>query len=72
VAPNRIDIMMDIPGVDFEEAWENKTESHYGEVLIFIMGLDELKKAKQQAGRDQDLLDLKQLKNLHSRDKTAI
>lgn len=61
VAPNRIDIMMDIPGVDFKEAWKNKSESQYGDVPIFILGLDELIKAKQQAGRDQDLLDLKNL-----------
>lgn len=64
VAPNRIDIMMDIPGVNFEAAWENKSESQYGDVPIFILGLDELIKAKQQAGRDQDLLDLKNLKTI--------
>jgi len=48
--------------VDFKEAWKNKSESQYGDVPIFILGLDELIKAKQQAGRDQDLLDLKNLK----------
>lgn len=62
VAPNRIDIMMDIPGVDFDKAWVNKTESHYGDVPIYILSLDDLIQAKKQAGREQDLLDLKNLK----------
>jgi hypothetical protein len=67
VAPNRIDIMMDIPGLDFEQAWEHKSESQYGDVPIFILGLDDLIKAKEHAGRDQDLLDLKNLKAIQSK-----
>ncbi|MDZ7319558.1 MAG: hypothetical protein ONB11_10410 [candidate division KSB1 bacterium] len=67
VAPNRIDIMMDIPGVDFEKAWKKKSESHYGDVPIYILSLDDLIKAKTQAARDQDLLDLKNLKAIQAK-----
>ena len=67
VAPNRIDIMMDIPGVDFEQAWEHKSVSQYGDVPIFILGLDDLIKAKEHAGRDQDLLDVKNLKAIQAK-----
>lgn len=62
IEPNRIDIMMDIPGVEFEKAWKSRKHSQYGDTPIFIMSLDDLIKAKERAGRDQDLLDLKQLK----------
>lgn len=62
VAPNRIDIMMDVPGVEFNRAWKNRIQSHYGDVTIFIMSLDDLIVAKEKAGRDQDLIDLKHLK----------
>lgn len=59
VAPNRIDIMMDIPGVDFSPAWERRMESTYGGEFINIIGLDDLIEAKQTVDRDQDRLDLK-------------
>ena len=64
VAPTRIDIMMDIPGVEFEKAWQNRIQSKYGEIPIFIMSLNDLIKAKKTAGRDQDLLDLKRLQSV--------
>lgn len=61
VEPNRIDIMMGIKGFDFEEAWKNKTESTYGDEKVFFLGLDDLIKAKQMAGRPQDKLDAEAL-----------
>ena len=64
VAPTRIDIMMDIPGVEFEKAWQNRIQSKYGEIPISIMSLDDLIAAKKAAGRDQDLLDLKRLQSV--------
>ncbi|HEX9975383.1 MAG TPA: DUF6036 family nucleotidyltransferase [bacterium] len=72
VAPNRIDIMMDIPGVDFEEAWAKRIQSGYGDVSIYILSLDHLITAKEKAGRDQDLLDLKYLKAIQSNNNTAM
>lgn len=61
VAPNRIDIMMDVPGVEFDSAWKNRVQSSYGKESIFIMNFNDLIRAKKNAGRDQDLLDLKRL-----------
>jgi len=61
VAPNRIDIMMGIPGVEFDHAWENRIQSNYGDITIFIISLNDLIKAKEKAGRDQDIIDLKHL-----------
>ncbi len=61
VAPIRIDILMDIGGLDFQKAWKHKKKVKYGNVYINIIGLDELILAKQKAGRDIDLFDIKAL-----------
>jgi len=62
VAPNRIDIMMDIPGVSFKTAWKNRVASTYDAVPINILNRNELIRAKKKAGREQDRLDLERLK----------
>ena len=62
VEPNRIDIIMGISGVCFEEAWACRVESSYAGVAINIMGKENLISSKEAAGRPQDLLDLERLK----------
>jgi hypothetical protein len=61
IAPNRIDILMGIAGVTFDEAWKDRAESTYDAVPIHILGKNSLIKAKKASGRPQDLLDLDQL-----------
>jgi len=61
VEPNRIDIMMDVPGVRFETAWKNRRKSHYGNEPVSIISLKDLMRAKRKAARGQDLLDLRRL-----------
>lgn len=59
--PFRIDLLTDIDGVTFSEAWPNReTMSHDGVSLNFI-GIDELKANKRAAGRPRDIDDLEQL-----------
>ena len=58
VAPNRIDILMGIAGVEFEEAWGHRLQSTYDGVPIAIIGKTQLLKAKKAAGRPADLLDV--------------
>ncbi len=62
VAPNRIDILMGIEGVDFEEAYSRKVESRYGDIPIYLISKEDLIKSKEEAGRLQDRLDLEKLK----------
>ena len=62
VEPNRIDILMDIQGVDFEEAFSRKVVSKYGDVPIYIISKEDLIKAKEATGRLEDKLDLEKLK----------
>lgn len=61
VPPVRIDIMMSVPGLQFQSAWKNRRRDKYGRTPIWLLGLDDLIHAKKEAGRPQDLLDLKKL-----------
>ena len=65
VPPNRIDLINQISGVTFREAWKNKLELSIQyvreEVPIYFIGLDELIKNKKAIGRPKDLDDLKYL-----------
>ena len=62
VAPVRVDIMTDVPGVEVEEAWKSRVKSRYGKTSIHVLGLPELIKTKEAAGRPQDKLDLAKLR----------
>ena len=66
IAPNRIDILMGIAGIDFESAWEDRVKSSYGQIPIHLMGRRSLIRAKEAAGRPQDLLDLDRLRAVES------
>ena len=61
VAPIRIDVMMNIPGVRFRTAWQNKRSSRYGKERIYLLSIRDLIKAKRKAGRLQDKIDLEKL-----------
>ncbi|MBI4411896.1 MAG: nucleotidyltransferase [Deltaproteobacteria bacterium] len=61
VAPVRVDILLDIEGVDFKKAWKNRKRARYGNVPINVMGIADLIKAKKAAGRPQDIVDLEKL-----------
>jgi hypothetical protein len=59
--PFRIDLLTDIDGVQFADAWlRRETVVHEGMPLHFI-GRDDLKANKRAAGRPRDLDDLEQL-----------
>ena len=68
VPPNRIDLINQISGVTFREAWENRIttdiESEGREVPIHLIGLEELIKNKKAIGRPKDVEDLKYLKEV--------
>ena len=61
-APIRIDILNDLNGIDFNEAYRNKRIVNMNGVPTNFIGFAELIINKERAGRDQDLLDVKKLK----------
>ncbi len=68
VAPDRIDILLNIPGVQFDTAWRKKIVDNYGEVETNWIDIDSLIRAKQKIDnpRHQEdvrvLLEVKRLK----------
>ena len=60
-APLRIDLINEIDGVSFGNVWENKIKAKYGQQSIFVIGKADLIKNKKASGREQDLLDAKNL-----------
>ena len=62
VPPNRIDLLNNIDGVDFESAWRRRTrvllESQTGNVPFSYIGLEDLIQNKRASGRPKDQEDL--------------
>ncbi|HVM91497.1 MAG TPA: nucleotidyltransferase [Terriglobales bacterium] len=57
VAPVRIDILTEITGVEFHEAWKNKVPSTFFGVPVHFISLDDLVANKRALGRSSDLMD---------------
>ena len=62
VAPQRIDIMTSISGVEFDDAWPNRLVADLDGLVANVIGREELLKNKLAAGRPKDLLDADILK----------
>ena len=63
VAPVRIDILLDVSGMKFENAWKNRKRTNYGGISINILGVKELIYSKKKTKREQDILDINKLTN---------
>jgi len=61
VAPNRIDILKSIPGLEFEPCWKNRRILDIGGTKANFLDLEDLLTAKLAAGRPQDLVDAAKL-----------
>jgi hypothetical protein len=59
--PLRVDLLKKAPGVDFDDAWKRRVLDDWNGVKVSIISLDDLVQAKQAAGREQDLLDARNL-----------
>jgi len=62
IAPVRVDILMGVSGIEFQQAWEHRRAAKLNNVKVNIMGIGELLKAKQSVRRKADILDLENLK----------
>jgi len=61
VPPCASDFLTTIPGLVFNEAWENRVESDENGIFIPYLGKADLILAKQAAGRLQDLADIEEI-----------
>jgi hypothetical protein len=60
IAPVRIDILTEITGVEFPDAWSRRVASTFFGVPVHFISLDDLVADKKALGRSSDLKDLKQ------------
>jgi hypothetical protein len=60
--PLRVDIMMSIPGVDFENAWKNREFVELDDFTIPFISRSDLIQAKEASGRPHDKIDIEKLK----------
>lgn len=61
--PARIDILQQIDGVTFDEAWNNRIEGVIdGQIRTGVISRNDLIRNKLASGREQDILDVKTLR----------
>lgn len=61
VPPLRIDIVTEIYGVNFPEAWPERMKTKFGGVPVPVLSKKHFIKNKKAAGRTQDLADIERL-----------
>ncbi len=57
VSPVRVDILMGIPGIEFEAAWKKRAKIEFDGLLLSFISKEDLIIAKRASGRPQDLID---------------
>jgi hypothetical protein len=61
VPPIRVDILMGIPGLEFEAAWRSRIEVDFEGLPVMFISRDDLITTKLASGRPQDLIDAETL-----------
>jgi predicted nucleotidyltransferase len=65
--PYRIDLLMDVNGVDFQECYNRRIDGEIETVKVKFLSIDDLIVAKKNAGKLQDLADAEQLEKLRNK-----
>lgn len=64
--PARIDILQQIDGISFDEAWKNRLEGIIDEeIKAVVISRSDLIRNKLASGREQDILDAKKLRSIN-------
>ena len=67
--PARVDLLQQIDGISFDEAWKNRIEGLIeGEIRIMVISKNDLIRNKLASGREQDILDAKRLRTAAPQD----
>jgi hypothetical protein len=61
VAPGRIDILTDLTGLTFDDAWRGRLAKPFGGVAVNVIGLAEFIRKKRSTDRAKDLGDIEGL-----------
>ena len=58
VPPVRVDILMGIPGINFNACWGRRMEVDFDGLRVIFISKQDLIESKRAAGRPQDLIDV--------------
>jgi hypothetical protein len=61
VDPGRIDVLTDLTGVTFAEAWPDRMRNQFGGVAVDYIGRKSFIRNKRATGRPKDLVDVDDL-----------
>ena len=57
VPPIRVDVLMGIPGLRFDDAWKNRLTVDFDGIEVVFISKQDLITSKRASGRPQDLID---------------
>ncbi|MBV6400190.1 MAG: hypothetical protein CNIPEHKO_00473 [Anaerolineales bacterium] len=57
VPPIRVDVLMGIPGINFDDCWDRRVEVDFEGLNVIFISKQDLIHSKRAAGRPQDLID---------------
>ena len=55
--PVRVDVLMGIPGIQFEQCWNRRMEVDFNGLKVIFISKQDLIVSKRAAGRPQDMID---------------
>ncbi len=61
LAPTRIDILTDLTGLTFEDAWPSRVRAPFGPIDVDVVGREAFIRNKRATGRARDLGDIESL-----------
>jgi len=72
MAPNRIDILQSVSGLNFDQAWANRVDFPIDELTTaHYLSLDDLVHNKQLVSRLRDIADVDELRRMHTMRKPS-
>lgn len=69
IPPVRIDVLTEIDGVEFAEAWSARVLTKFADQSVPVLSREHLIKNKRAAGRTQDLADVEKLEGRNKKQK---
>ena len=57
VPPIRVDVLMGIPGIKFDQCWNRRVEVDFDGLKVIFISKEDLIASKRAVGRPQDLID---------------
>ena len=61
VIPRRIDILTDLTGLTFDDAWSARVRHPFGDIDVDFIGRDHFVQNKRATGRPKDVVDIESL-----------